>query len=266
MTKRKLDALRRCRMACEKVEAGIGRARNRTKALIGFHRLQETRRSERIVTGFADHLDTDGIRLQFLITRELGKPQLAAQRFAAGRFIMQHFAGDAPGYSRLSFLLLPQNAVIGDDMAHFVGDHGCDFGRVVREREQAARDIEIAARQCEGIDIGTVENCDAIGLVRLVGNCRQLADDLRHHAFKSLVLVLAAIGREDTRMLLGTKLRQPVIARYIVDGYRIIGRLQAQILAGIDRLATRNQGDSKQAKTNGWFPPILPRPFWQGDR
>src|SRR5690606_9432789 len=93
MAKRKLDALWRCRVACEKVEACIGRAGNRTEALIGFHRLEETCRSERIVTSFTDHLDPDGIRLQFLITRELGKPQLAAQLFfTAGGFIMQHFA------------------------------------------------------------------------------------------------------------------------------------------------------------------------------
>jgi hypothetical protein len=178
---------------------------------------------------------------------------------------MQDFAGDAPGDGRLRLLLLPQNAVIGDDMAHFVGNHGCDFGRVVGECKQAACNVEIAARQCEGIDIGTIENGDAIGLVRLVGNRRQLADDLGHHTFKPLVLVLAAIGRENSRMLLRTELRQPVIARHIVDRHGIVGRLQSKILAGIDRLATGNQGDRKQAKTDGWFPPIVLRPFWQGD-
>ena len=37
-------------------------------------------------------------------------------------------------------------------MRHLVGEHGGDLGGVVGERQQAARDVEIAAGQREGVD------------------------------------------------------------------------------------------------------------------
>lgn len=66
-------------------------------------------------------------------------------------------------------------------------------------------------------------------------------------------------------MLLRADLRQPVVARDVFNGDRIGRWLKAEILARIERLAARNQGNRQQAKTNGWFPPIALCPFWQGD-
>jgi hypothetical protein len=54
-------------MACQKVEAGIGRTGNVAEIRIGRHGLQEPGRGKRIVARFADHLDTDGIGLKLLI-------------------------------------------------------------------------------------------------------------------------------------------------------------------------------------------------------
>ena len=83
------------------------------------------------------------------------------------------------------------------------------------------RHIKKTTGQREGIDIGTVENCDAIGLIRLVGNGRQIANDLGNHALELLILVLAAIGGEDTWVLLRADLCQTVVAGDIFDRYRI---------------------------------------------
>ena len=43
MADSQINTLRRCRMACQKIEAGIGCARYGTETGIGFHRLQEAR-------------------------------------------------------------------------------------------------------------------------------------------------------------------------------------------------------------------------------
>ncbi|MNE66925.1 hypothetical protein D3C80_1625050 [compost metagenome] len=134
---------------------------------------------------------------------------------------MQHFGCDTTRNSRFGFLLLTKNAVIGDDVTHFMRDDGCDFGRVVSQRQQAARYVEKTARQSEGIDVGAVEDCDAIGLIRLVGNRCQIANDLGDHAFKLRIFILAAIGGEDARMLLRADLCQPVVTRDVFNGDRI---------------------------------------------
>src|SRR5690606_17451763 len=47
MALRELDALRRVGVACEKVEAGVGRAADRAEIGIGRHRLQEAARRVR---------------------------------------------------------------------------------------------------------------------------------------------------------------------------------------------------------------------------
>ena len=50
------------------------------------------------------------------------------------------------------------------------------FGRVVGEREQAARDVELAGRQREGVDRGRVQDRDLVMQVRPLGRGDQLLD------------------------------------------------------------------------------------------
>lgn len=73
---REIDALRRCRMGCEKVQFRIGRLERVAESAEGFHRLQEAGGRIRIVAGPADVADAEGIGLQFLVAREAGKAQL----------------------------------------------------------------------------------------------------------------------------------------------------------------------------------------------
>ncbi len=134
---------------------------------------------------------------------------------------MQDFRRDTSGNCRFGFLLLTKDTVISNNMAHFVGDNSCDFRGIIGKRQQAARYIKKAAGQCEGIDIRTIKNSDAIGLIRLVGNCRQIANDLGNHALKPLILVFAAIGGKDAWVLLRADLCQTVVAGDVFNRYRI---------------------------------------------
>ena len=69
--------------------------------------------------------------------------------------------------------------VAGRDMADLVAQHGREFGFGIDVSENAARDVDVAARQREGIDLRTVEDSEMIFEVRTMALCRQfLADHL----------------------------------------------------------------------------------------
>ena len=51
-------------------------------------------------------------------------------------------------------------------MAHLVRDDRGELGRIIGQRQQAARHVEIAAGQREGVDVRRIEDGDAVGLRR----------------------------------------------------------------------------------------------------
>ena len=258
MALRQLDALRRVGVARQEVEAGIGRAGDAAQVAVGGHRLQEARRRERIVAGAARGLDADRVGLELLVARELREPELAAdQRRLGARRFAEHVGHDLGGEFLLGLQLLALQAVIGGDVAHLVGDHRRQLGRIIGQRQQPARHVEIAAGQREGVDVRRVEDGDAVGLRRIAGHQRQIADDLGHHALELGVGIFAAIGRKDARMLAPGELGELVVLGDIVDGDGIVGRLEARfahlaadahhLAAGDKRRDTHCRGQAQAA-------------------
>ena len=186
---------------------------------VGIHRLQETGGSEGVVAGPGDVVDAERVGLQFLFARELGKAELAAgQRHLTGGVAGQHFADDAAGQFGGLLALLALDAVIGGDVAHLVADDRGDLGRIVGQRQQAAGDVDVATWQCEGVDIGRVENGDAVRAVGIVGRRCQLADDRCQHALQFRVRIGAAIGRQDLRVLGATDHRLRIALLDVLEG------------------------------------------------
>jgi hypothetical protein len=146
--------------------------------------------------------------------------------------------------------LLTLDAVIGCDVPHFMRQHRRQLGRVIGKRQQSARDIEIAARQREGIHVGRVEDCDAIGLRRIAGHRCQIADDLRHHAFELGIGILATIGGQYLGVLLARDVRLAIRAPGIVDRDRVAGRLVIGVAASRHRRrdAARQEGGHKRER------------------
>ena len=143
------------------------RAGDIAELAVGGHRLQEAAGGVGIVAGPADRADADRVGLQLLVAGELRQPQLAAdQRHLGDVALAEHVGDHLGGEHLLGLLLLALDAVIGGHMAHLMGDHCGQLGRIVGQRQQAARDVEIAAGQREGIDVGRVEDGDAIALRR----------------------------------------------------------------------------------------------------
>ena len=155
----------------------------------------------------------------------LSLPRISAA-LAVGA-VAEHVGDDLGRQSLLGFQLLALQAVIGGDVAHLMRDDGGKLGRIIGQRQQAAGHVEITARQREGVDVGRIEDGDAIGLrADWPDTKRQPADDLGHHALELGVGIFAAIGGEDARVLGLGQLRELVVAGDIVDGDRIFRRLE----------------------------------------
>ena len=236
---RQFDALRRIRMAREEVEAGVGRAADGAEVSVGRHRLQEAGSGGGVEAGLAARLDADGVRLELLVAGELGEAQLAAdQRDIGRRIAAQDVLDHLGGQHFLGFLLLPLQAVIGRHVTHLVRDDRGKLGRIIGERQQTTRNVEIAARQREGVYVGRVENGDPVGLAGITGHGGQVSDDLCDHALELRVGILAAIGGQDAGMLTLGEFGETVVAGNRVDGDRILGRPEGRFLD----IATRQAG------------------------
>ena len=159
----------------------------------------------------------------------LSLPRISAA-LAVGA-VAEHVGDDLGRQPLLGLQLLALQAVIGGDVAHLVRDDRGQLGRIIGQRQQAARHVEIAARQREGVDVRRVEDGDAVGLRRIGRHQRQIADDLGHHALELGVGIFAAIGGKDARVLGLGQLGELVVRGDIVDGDRVVGGLEAGFAA-----------------------------------
>ena len=110
-------------------------------------------------------------------------------------------------------LVLADRGVLGQHMRHLVAQHRGQFRGVAGERDQAARDIELAGRQREGVHRAGIEDRDLVGLVGTVGGRDQPVDGLADQRFQLRVVIDAAIGGEDALMLAlgGRRLRDRAV-------------------------------------------------------
>ena len=81
-----------------------------------------------------------------------------ASAIAPSLRIVEHVGGDAADQRGLAHLVLADRGVARDHVRHLVRQHRGELGGVVGEREQPARDVELAVRQREGVDRRRVED------------------------------------------------------------------------------------------------------------
>ena len=200
---RVLHALGRRRMAGEKVErARIGAAAGRLDIGIALHVGEEARGAERIEAGARGNADADAVGLEFLRAREARQRQLRlGERQRAGLRIAEHVVDHVADDGGLLGLFLADRGVARDHVSHLVRQHRGELGLVVGERDQSARDVELAVRQREGIDRRRVEDGHLVFEVRPFGRRHQAVDGLFDLRLQARVLVDAAIGGENARVL-----------------------------------------------------------------
>ena len=149
------DALGSRRMRRQKV----GRARIdgaglfRLQVGIVLHRSEEANRAIRVVAGARGDADADAVGLEFLGARKARQREFRfGERKRSGCRIGDHIGDDAADKVGLTRLLFADLGVAGDHMAHLMRQNRGQFGIVVRQRDQAARDIELAGRQSKSVD------------------------------------------------------------------------------------------------------------------
>ncbi len=206
---------------------------------IALHVGQEARGAERIEAGARRNADADAVGFEFLRAREAGERQLGfGERQRAHLRIAQHVADHVADQRRLPRLVFADGGVARDDVAHLMRQHRREFGLVVGEREQPARDVELAVRQREGVDRGRIEDGHLVFLLRLLRRRHQAVDQLRHHRVQLGIVVDAAIGREDARVLALLRRRRR----------NLRGRIRKRELRQLerDRLVVRAAAASRQ--------------------
>jgi hypothetical protein len=200
------------------------------KAGKAAHHAKEPRRGLRVIARLAGKLDALAIGIELLVLAEGGHGLARPVGRGIGRGVAAKDAGDhAVDDFGGAGAIGPGARMAQRHMGDFMRQHGRQLARIAGQRQDAARHIDIAARQGEGIDLGTVEDGDLELRIGLVGGGQQPADDSRHHDLGRPVGINPAIGRDDARMLaaadhhvlgigaLGHHRRRRIIAR-LADG------------------------------------------------
>ena len=191
------DALGRCRMRRQEVlRARIERGLAGLQLGIALHRGQEARRAIGIEMRVRRDADADAVGLELLVAREARHRQLGLGQRERGEIgVVAHVGDDAGDDRGLPRLVLAHRGVLGQHMRHLVAQHRGQFGGVAGERDQAARDIELAGRQREGVHRAGIEDRDLVGLVGTVGGGDQPVDGLADQRLQLGIVIDAAIGR-----------------------------------------------------------------------
>ena len=200
---RVLHALRRRRMRRQEVlRARIERGLAGLQFGVALHRGQEARRAIGIEMRARRNADADAVGLEFLRAREARHRQLGLGQRQRGQIgIVAHVGDDAGDDGGLARLVLADRGVLGQHMRHLVAQHRGQFRGVAGQRDQAARDIELAGRQREGVHRAGIEDRDLVGLVGTVGRRHQPVDGLADQGFQLRIVIGAAIGRQNALML-----------------------------------------------------------------
>ena len=199
-----LHPLRRRRMRGQEVlRARIERGAAGLHRSVALHRGEKARGTKGIEMRACGNADADAVGLEFLRPREACHCQLGfCQSERAQIGIAAHLGDDARHHRGLAGLLLADRGVPGQHMRHLVRQHRGQFGRVGRQCDQAARDIELAGRQREGVDRAGIQDRDLIGQIGPLGRGDQAIDGLADQRFQPGVIIGAAIGGENPLMLL----------------------------------------------------------------
>ncbi len=207
---RDLQPVGRRRMRGEEVEEARVDAAVGALAQFGIaaHRGEEAHRAIGIESGARRDADADAVGLELLRAREGGERDLRpGERQRAHLRIVEHVGGDAAHQRGLAHLVLADRGMARHHMRHLVGEHRGELGGVAGEREQAARHVELAGRQREGVDRRRVEDGRLVLQVRPLRGRDQAVHRLRQQRLEPRVLIGAAIGGENAIVLALRRLR-----------------------------------------------------------
>ena len=202
--------------------------------------------------------DADAVGLELLRAREARHRQFGLGQRQRGQIrIVAHVGDDAGHHGGLPRLVLADRGVFCQHMRHLVAQHRGQFRGVAGERDQAARDIELAGRQRERVHRAGIEDRHLVGLVGTIGGRDQPVDGLADQRFQPRIVIGAAIGGQDALMLALARgrLRHRAVRLGRRDGRRWRGGLEpAHIAAGRQREAQRttSAGAAKRRR------PVIP--------
>ena len=161
---------------------------------VAAERRQEARRRIRIVARLCHDADADLVRVKLLLARET-RERAPFDRFDFFAFLaaFDHRRGLADQRGAL-FLLRPQRRMPRGDMADLMRHHGGDLRRIVGQRQEPARDIDVVGRHREGIDHRRIQKRHMIGLLRIFARLRQFQQDVIDEMLDGRVVIFAAEG------------------------------------------------------------------------
>jgi hypothetical protein len=170
---------------------------------IAFHRSEEARRAIGVEMRMRGDAHSHLVGVDLLRAREIRHRHLVLGDGEGGHLgIVAHVGDDAVDDRGLPGLVLALGGVLGQHMRHLVGQHRGQFRGVVGERNQPARDIELAGRQREGVDRARIEDGDLVGLVGPLGGRDETVHGPADERFELGIVIDAAVGGEDALMLL----------------------------------------------------------------
>ena len=204
--------------------------------------LMEVRKRDRpmrIIARPRGDADADAVRLELLRAREARKGELRFRERERARRIVHRADGRIGDDGRAARLAFADFGMMSDDMRHFMREHAREFGVVIGERKQAARDVKLAGLQCESVDRRRIENRH---LEALLGPLRRRDEPIDHagdHRFELRIGIGSAIGGENA----------PVLALLGGGGLALLDRIRhADRPVDIDE---RRAGGKQHGKRNG---------------
>ena len=183
-------------------KSGCVAAGARSEIGLALHVGEEARGAVGIEAGARRNADADAVGLEFLRAREARQRELGfGERQRAGLRVADHFGHHVVDQRRLARLFHADLGVARDHVPHLMREHRGELGLVVGERDQPAGDVEMAARQREGVDRRRVEQRHLVFLLGLFRGRHQAIDHLADRRVQLRIVIDAAIGGEDARVL-----------------------------------------------------------------
>ena len=156
----------------------------------------------RVVAGPRHVAHPQHVGVRFLaarIAREVGPGAEAGQ--VAGRLVAGYGAEEADAELSHHRLAVALGRMARGHVADLVADDAGELGLVVGERHEPRGDVDVAARQGEGVDHVAVEHREGEGQARLLRDLRETPADAIDVGAHPLVVVFAAELGDDSGML-----------------------------------------------------------------
>jgi hypothetical protein len=152
--------------------------------------------------GARGNADADTVGLELLGARKACHRQFClGERKCRQIRVVAHVGDDAGDDRGLPRLVLADRRVLCQHMRHLVAQDRGQFRGIAGKRNQAARHVELAGRECEGIHRARIEDRHLVGLIGTIGCRHQPLDRFGDQRFQLRIVIGAAIGGQNSLML-----------------------------------------------------------------